>query len=69
MKHLEIRNFLISLFFNSSDLGFENKKGFFLQFLIDFFPLDPDPWIQNVADPTDPDPKHFRRYKQGKGVS
>ena len=37
--------------------------------MIDFFPLDPDPWIQNVADPTDPDPKHFRRYKQGKGVS
>ena len=42
----------------------------FLQFLIDILPLgsgsvdlhifaDPDPGSQNLADPTDPDPKHW----------
>ena len=58
-------------FYNSSDLGFENKH-FFLQFLVVILPLrsesmdlhifvdlDPDPGrSQNIADPTDPDPKH-----------
>jgi len=36
-------------------------------FLVDILPLDPDPYIfadpdpgsQNLADPTDPDPKHW----------
>ena len=60
--------FIIS-FFNSSDLGFESKI-FFLQFLFDILSLgsgsvdshifpDPDPGSQNLADPTDPDPKHW----------
>ena len=31
--------FIISLFFNSSDLGFES-------FWLIFWPLDPDPWIR-----------------------
>ena len=38
-------------------------KRFFLQFLVDIYPLDPDPGpgSQNHADPTDPDPdpKHW----------
>ena len=33
-------------------------KKFFLQLLGDILPLDPDSWSQNLADPTDPDPKH-----------
>ena len=60
--------FIISLFFNNLDLGFKSK--FFIQFLIDIAPLgsgsvnshifaDPDPGSQNLADPTDPDPKHW----------
>jgi len=66
-KNQEI--FIIS-FYNSSDLGFENKH-FFLQFLVDILPLrsesmdlhifaklDPDPGSQNIADPMDPDLKH-----------
>ena len=43
---------------------------FVLQFLVDILPLgpgsgdphifaDPDPGSQNLADPTDPDPKHW----------
>jgi len=56
-------------FFKSSDLGFRSKV--FMQFLVDILPLgsgsvdphifedlDPDPGSQNLADPTDPDPKH-----------
>ena len=50
---------------------------FFFQFLVNILPLDPDPWIrifadpdpgrQNLADPTDPDPKHrFNLYKRAK---
>ena len=46
-----------SLFFNTSDLGFESKK-VFLRFLFDISLLDPYPGSQNLADPTDPDPKH-----------
>ena len=44
-------------------------KKLFLQFLVDILPLgsgsvdphifaDPDPGSKNLADPTDPDPKH-----------
>ena len=75
MNHSEIRKFLKSPFFNSSDLGFESKI-FLLQFLVNILPLgsgsvdphifadpdpDPDPGGQNLADPTDPDPdpKHW----------
>ena len=45
--------FIISLFFNSSDLGFERI------FVVDNF-APPDPVSQNLANPTDPgpDPKH-----------
>ena len=42
-------------------LGFKKKK-IFSSFLVDILPLDPhifaDPVSQNVADPTDPDPKN-----------
>jgi len=34
------------------------RFGIFLQFLVKIFPLDPNPGRQNLADPTDPDPKH-----------
>ena len=50
-------------FFNSSDLDLV-KIIFFLQFLVYFAPwiriffADPGPESQNLADPTDPDPKH-----------
>ena len=59
-----------SLFFKSSDFGFRSKKGFFCSFWLIFYPAlgsgsvdphifaDPDPGSQNLADPTDPDPKH-----------
>ena len=51
-------------FFNSSDLGAENK--FFFQFLVDILPFrygsvypyilaDPDPGRKILAAPTDPD--------------
>jgi len=29
-----------------------------------FYPLDPDPESQNVADPTDPDPKHWKKQSE-----
>ena len=58
-------------FFNSSDLGFdfESKKVFCCSFWLIFCPLDSvdppifadpesDPVSQNLADITDPDPKH-----------
>ena len=46
-----------------------------MQFLVDILPLgsgsvelhifvDPDPGSQNLADPTDPDPKHCIRHKK-----
>ena len=50
--------FIISLFFNSSDFGFESKIFCCCSFWLIFCPLDPDPGSQNLADPTDPDPKH-----------
>ena len=46
MHHSKIRNFLKSLFFNSSDLGFKSKILFFCSFCLIFCPLDPDPWIR-----------------------
>ena len=61
--------FIISLF-NNLDLGFIKSNLFFLQFLVDILPLGsgsvdphifPDPGSQNLADPTDPDPKHCRK--------
>ena len=43
-------NFFNLSFFNTSDLGFENKKGFFPHFFIDILPLGSgDPLI--FADP------------------
>ena len=50
--------FIIFLFFKSSDLGFRSKKVLFCSFWLIFYPLDPDPGSQNLADPTDPNPKH-----------
>ena len=65
---------LIISFFISSDLGVESK--FFFQFFVDVLPLgsgsvDPhiftDPGNQNLADLTDPDPKHwFILHKRNK---
>ena len=39
---------------------------FFCSFWLIFYPLDPDPdpGSQNLADPTDPDPKHCLREKK-----
>ena len=65
---------IISLSFKSSDLGFRINV-FFLQFLVDFLPLgsgsvdphifvDPEPGSQNLADPTDPDPKHWYNHNK-----
>ncbi len=34
------------------------RVNFFCSFWLNFCPLDPDPGSQNLADPTDPDPKH-----------
>ena len=52
--------FIISLFFNSSDLDFESKKVFLCSFWLILSPLDPDPDLdpgsQNLADPSNPDP-------------
>ena len=70
MNHSEI-----SFFFKSSEFGFRGEKVFFLQFLVDILPLgsgsvdphifaDPDPGSQNLADPTDPDPKHWLTQKE-----
>ena len=41
-------NFYNLLFIKSSDLGFWSKKDFFLKFLVDIYPLDPDPWIRII---------------------
>jgi len=46
-------------------LGFESKKVFFA-FFVDILPrgsayfADPDHGGKNVADPTDPDPEHWK---------
>ena len=56
MNYSEMRKFLQSLFFKSSELGFRSKKVFFCSFWLTFYPLDPDLESQNLADPTDPDP-------------
>ena len=48
-------------------IWFLGEKKFFFHFLVNILPLgsvdphifaDPDPGSQNLADPTDPDPKH-----------
>ena len=61
MNHKVKESFDNLCFLNSSDLGFKKKK-IFSSFLVDILPLDPhifaDPVSQNVADPTDPDPKN-----------
>ena len=60
--------FIISLF--SIVQFWVESKICLLQFLVDILPLgsgsvdphnfaDPDPGSQNLADPTDPDPKHW----------
>ena len=48
--------FIISLF--SIVQIWVESKFFFCSFWLIFCPLDPDPGSQNLADPTDPDPKH-----------
>ena len=61
--------FKISLFSKVQILVLGVKK-FFLQFLVDILPFgsgsvdphifaDPERGSQNLADPTDPDPKHY----------
>ena len=53
--------FIISLF-----MGFESKNILFCRFSSIFSPLDPDldSGSQNLADLTDPDPKHcVKRYR------
>ena len=67
MDHSEIRKFLQSLF--SKILIWVLRVNFFWEFLVDILPFgsgsvdpyifaDPDPGSQNLADSTDPDPKH-----------
>ena len=54
--------FVISTF-STVQIRVFRVKFLFLQFLVDILPLDPgifsdpDPGCQNLADPTDPDPK------------
>ena len=56
MHHSEMRKFLYSLFLQKVQIwGLGVKKVFFLQFLLIFYPLDPDPGSQNLRDP---EPKH-----------
>ena len=61
--------FIISLFTEVQIWVLGLKKFFFLQFLVNILRLrsgsvdphifaDPDPGSQNLADPTDPNPKH-----------
>jgi len=38
-------NFIIFLFFKSSDFRFRSKKVFVCSFWLIFYPFDPDPWI------------------------
>jgi len=65
------QEFFYFSFFNSSDLGFESKKVFyFCTFWLLFCPLDPGPHIfadpdpvsQNLAYPTDRNPKHCNKH-------
>ena len=55
----------IRTFFQQFRSSFESKR-FLHQFLVDILPLDPDPGSQNVADPTDPKPKHW--FKINKNI-
>ena len=57
MNHSEMRKFLIISFFNSPDLDFQSKR--FGSGSVDSHIFsNPDQVSQNVADSTDPDPKH-----------
>ena len=69
MNHPEMRKFLQSLF-SKVQIWVLRLKNFYLQFLVNILPLgsgsvdphifaDPDPGSQNLADPMDPDPKHW----------
>jgi len=55
--------FIISLF-SKVQIWVLGVKKFFFSFLLLFYPLDPDIFVdtdsgsQYLADPTDPDPKH-----------
>ena len=66
-KHSEIRKILCRSFFKFKFFTF-SVNIFFLQFLVDILLLgsgyifadpDLDSGSQNLADPTDPDPKHW----------
>jgi len=57
MNLSEMRKFY-NLFFSKVKILVLGVKKFFLQFLVD--PLDPDPGSQNLGDPTDSDPKHWK---------
>ena len=66
-NHLEIRKFYNLSFFNSSESVLESKQVFFCcSFRLIFCHVDPhvfsdsDPGNQNLADPTDPYPKHWK---------
>ena len=70
MNHSEIRKFFKSLF-SVVHISVLRVKICFLQFLVDILSLgsmdshifvDPDPGTQNLADPTDLDPKHWMNY-------
>jgi len=69
MNHSEMRKCLLSFFSSKVQSWVLGVKKLFLQFLVDILLLgsgsvdphilaDPDPGSQNLADPTDPDPKH-----------
>ena len=56
----------------SSDLGFESKiffaviwRYFWFGFVDPHIFADPDPGSHNDTDPTDPDPKHYLKQRQG----
>ena len=62
--------FLPISLFSKGQIWVLGGKNFFWQVLVDSLPLgsgsvdphifvDPDPGSQNLADPTDPDPKHW----------
>ena len=57
--------FIIYLFFSTVQIWILRVNKFFW-FLVDILPrgsayfADPDPGGQNVADPKDPDPKHWK---------
>ena len=73
-----MRKFYNLSFFSKVQILVLGVKKVFLQFLVDILPLgsgpvdphifaDPDPVSQNLADPTDPDPKHCIKVFIDKG--